>query len=344
MPNLRDRLAFRFEKLLNERVLTDSSRYYEDCRSTDTAWVLAVKNVLAPERLKTRARYGQVRVLPRRFSQARPAGAPPADLDRAQVSRLLAEFRSNGAVQLPGDRSGLVGRLAARYGALEENWQPSNHYTRTLLDPTADEDALALVTDPILLGLLAGYYDAQPYVRDAPTVNITFPNITSKEARGGETDWASDWHWDTPNLLSVHVMLNEIRPDGTRMLYAKKSHKRPHTHIGDTDRWYSEETVRSKYEIFDCAGPVGSIFVFDNNGLHRLEAVPNRFRASFEFYWTPGNSLNALADRSRMEQTDWVRVHAALRSPERGALPSTLSPLQRQALGGLLGEVPAGRP
>lgn len=344
MTAVRDKLAFRFEKLLNDRVLTDPERFYADCRSTDARWVLALKNVLAPERMKTRARYGQLPGVPRRFSHAHPAAAPAADLDRAQVARLVADFRRDGVVQLPGDRSELVSRIAERYGAREESWEPSNHYTRTLLNPIADEDAFSLVTDPVLVALLAQYYNAQPYVRDAPTVNITFPNITSVQARGGDTDWASEWHWDTANLISVHVMLNEIRPDGTRMLYARGSHKRPHVRMGETDRWYSEEFVRSRYPVFDCAGTPGSVFVFDNNGLHRLEAVPNRFRASFEFYWTPGNSLHSLAERAAFEQTDRIRVHETLQSGEHGTLPSTLSPLQRRALAGLLGEVPTGRP
>lgn len=341
MTSVRDKLAYRFEQELNKRLLTDESIYHDDRRSTDARWVLAVKNVLAPQRALTRARYGQLPLVPARFSQARPAGAPPADLNRAELRSLLAELRRGGVVQLPGDRRELVGRLAERYGALESNWSPSGHYTRTLIDPTQDEDALALVTDPPLVALLAAYYGAQPFVRDAPTVNITYPNIGAEEARATGSDWASDWHWDTPNLLSVHVMLDDIQPDGTRMLYAKGSHRRPHVRIGDTDRWYSEEFVRGRYPIVDCAGPMGSVWIFDNNGLHRLEPVLNRYRASFEFYWTPGNDLNTLADRAALESTDWIVIHDSLRGG-RGPLPE-LSPLQRQALAGLLGEVPAGR-
>jgi hypothetical protein len=291
----------------------------------------------------TRARYGQLGPLPARFSLARTAGRPPADLNRAELRSLLSEFRRHGVVQLPGDRRELVARIAERYDALESSLSPSGHYTRTLVDPTHDEDALQLVTDPLLLALLAGYYRAQPFVRDAPTVNITYPDIGAEEARATGSDWESDWHWDTPNLLSVHVMLDDIAPDGTRMLYAKGSHRRPHVRMGETDRFYSEELVRSRYPIVDCAGPMGSVWIFDNNGLHRLEPVLNRFRASFEFYWTPGNALHSLAERAAEEDTEWVRMHPSLRATERGRLPATLSPLQRRALAGLLGEVPTGR-
>lgn len=108
VPELRDRVAYRFERLLNQRVLMDSNVFYEDCRSTDAGWVLAVKNLLAPERLLARARYAQALGVPVRFSRAEPAGTPPADLDPAEVARLVAEFERNGVVQLSGDRSELA--------------------------------------------------------------------------------------------------------------------------------------------------------------------------------------------------------------------------------------------
>src|SRR5579871_5806711 len=117
MTSVRDRLAYRFERTLNSRFLNDPSVYHDDRRSTDEWWILAVKNAINPERLKTRARYGQLRGVPKRFSVALPAGAPPADLDLGEVNRLRAQFARDGVVQLPGDRREVVSRIAERYGA-----------------------------------------------------------------------------------------------------------------------------------------------------------------------------------------------------------------------------------
>ncbi|HET8892665.1 MAG TPA: hypothetical protein VFM96_01010 [Gaiellaceae bacterium] len=334
---IRAGISNKVESALNARVVNDPKIFYEDQRATDTWWVLAVKNVLAPERLMTRARYGQALRFPARLSRAERASSAPPAVDRGLVSRLAAEFRREGVVQLPGDRSALAHAISERYGAIADRHEPADDYLRTFLDPTADLDALSLITDPLLLSVLAAHYGAQPFLRDSPTVNITYPNITLDEVRGHTTDWASNWHWDTPNLLSVHVMISDIPPDGTRMLYAKGSHKRPHVRMGGTDRFYSEEFVRSRYPIFDCAGPSGSIFVFDNNGLHRLEPVRGRFRASFEFYFTPGNDLISFAARRAGQQTDRIRIHENLAAGEHHDLPP-LAPLQRRALAGLLGE------
>lgn len=325
------------ESALNARVVNDPNIFYEDQRATDAWWVLAVKNVLAPERLMARARYGQALRFPARLSRAERAGTAPAGVDRGLVSRLAAEFMREGVVQLPGDWSALARAIAERYGATADKHEPADDYLRTFLDPTADSDALALVTDPLLLSLLAAHYGAQPFLREPPTVNITYPNITLEEVRGHTTDWASNWHWDTPNLLSVHVMISDIAQDGTRMLYAQGSHRRPHVRMGGTDRFYSEEFVRSRYPIFDCAGLTGAVFVFDNNGLHRLEPIKDRFRASFEFYFTPGNDLKSLANRRASEQTARIRIHENLASAEHHDLPP-LAALQRRALAGLLGE------
>lgn len=333
---IRAGISNKVESALNARVVNDPSLFYEDQRAIDAWWVLAVKNFLAPERLMTRARYGQALRFPARLSKAERAGAAPPNVDRGLVSLLAANLRREGVVQLPGDHSSLAQAIAERYGATADEHEPADDYLRTFLDPTTDPDALAFITDPLLLSVLAAHYGAQPFLRDAPTVNITYPNITLEEVRGHTTDWASNWHWDTPNLLSVHVMISEIEPDGTRMLYARGSHKRPHVRMGGTDRFYSEEYVRSRYTIFDCAGTVGSAFVFDNNGLHRLEPIKDRFRASFEFYFTPGNDIVSLEKRRASEQTDRIRIHEDLAAPERRELPA-LAPLQRRALAGLLG-------
>lgn len=334
---IRAGISNKVESALNARVVNDPKIFYEDQRATDTRWVLGLKNVLAPERILARASYGQALAVPARLSRAEPPRPAPPEVDRAEIATLASEFRREGVVQLPGDHSALARSIAERYGALASKHEPADDYLRTFLDPTADADALALCTDPTLLALLAAHYRAQPFLRDAPTVNITYPNITLEEVRGHTTDWASNWHWDTPNLLSVHVMISDIEPDGTRMLYARRSHRRPHVRLGGTDRFYSEEFVRSRYSIFDCAGPTGSVFVFDNNGLHRLEPVRDRFRASFEFYFTPGNDIVTFAKRRSSEQTARIRIHESLASSEVHDLPP-LSPLQRRALAGLLAE------
>ena len=331
----RARATGRFDRLLTTRVLNDPTSYYEDCYGTDSRLILAAKNVLAPRRLITRARYGQVVPLPRMMTEASAIGAHRLDGGSAEVERLLGELRRDGVARMAVDRE-TAERIASAYGASADRYEPAEHYWRTWVSPTADEAIRSWCLNPVLLATLARYYRAQPYMRDTPAVNVTYPNVTSSEARHLDTDYAANWHFDTPNLMSVHLLISDVDPTGTRMLYALRSQKRNRTHIAESDRWYSEEYVRAHYEIMDCAGPAGTAFIFDNNGLHRLEAVKGRFRSTFEMYFTPGNGLISLVDRRTLQQTDSIKLDASI--SEDLADDAELSELQRAALAGLRGE------
>jgi hypothetical protein len=328
------RAAGRFDRLLTTRVLKDQSSYYEDCYGTDSRLVLAAKNVLAPGRLLTRARYGQLVPLPTIMTRASAIGSHRLDGGGGEAERLLVELRRNGVARMAVDRE-TAEHIARAYGASPDPYEPSAHYWRTWVSPTADDVIRNWCLNPVLVATLARYYRAQPYMRDTPAVNVTYPSVTSSEARHLESDYASNWHFDTPNLLSVHLLISDVEPTGTRMLYALRSHKRNRAQLADSDRWYSEEYVRAHYEVMDCAGPAGTAFIFDNNGLHRLEAVKGRFRSTFEMYFTPGNGLISLAERRTLQETESVKLDASIHQE---LADEDLSQLQRASLAGLRGE------
>ena len=89
----------------------------------------------------------------------------------------------------------------------------------------------------------------------------------------------------------MHLILHDTAADGTRMLFANRSHRVPRSASGVR----TEENVTSRYSITDCAGPRGTLYMFDNSGLHRPHAVANSLRATFEFYFTPGNNIQNMA-------------------------------------------------
>lgn len=331
----RARVAGRAELLLNSRILADGDVYYEDCHATDARWILALKNLIAPERLLERARYGQVLPLPAPLTRATAPAAHDTNGADGRVAELVRSLKRDGVAILKSDPR-TTRHIANRFGSDPTRYEPSDHYWRTWVSPTADETIRAWCLDPLVLATVARYYRAQPYLRDVPTVNVTYPSVTSAEARHLETDYASNWHYDTPNLVSVHLLLHDIGPEDTRMLYARGSHKRFHTHLGDSDRWHSDEYVRAQYPVMDCVGEAGTAYIFDNNGLHRLEAVKGSFRSTFEAYFTPGNALITLAARRTLEETSSIKLDPSVMDDF--DLPADLSDLQRESLSGLLGK------
>jgi hypothetical protein len=74
------------------------------------------------------------------------------------------------------------------------------------------------------------------------------------------------------------------------MLYAKKSHKKLHINLEHRDAVFSDKNVESKYELAHCNGPIGTVYVFDTNGIHRMEPKAKSFRGLFGQMITPGNN------------------------------------------------------
>jgi hypothetical protein len=150
-------------------------------------------------------------------------------------------------------------------------------------------------------------------------------------ADNGLKDWP--WHIDTPNLLSFHVLLNDTDENGTRMLYAKGSHRSIRAVAGIR----TEESVLRRFSIFNCCGPKGTLYIFDNNGLHRPHAVANSMRATFEFYFTPGNQIYSMRKMRAILEEDKARGKRDLQRYGDGIddeirIPAWASPLQAEAL------------
>jgi len=331
---VRESVAYRAEKLLRDKVLDDDSVYRDHCYATDTRWILALKTVIRPERLLEQAAYGQALRLPQSVTRAVRKPPTPADADLALADRIVGALRQNGMVKLEGHFADLAQRLADRHEIRSDRFEPSDAYWRKWVSPTGSEELTEFSLDPTLLTAVSRYYGAQPFHRDTPAVNVTYPTVSGDEAiESGKM--AADWHYDTPNLISIHLLLCDVEPTGSRMLYARKSHRHRRAALGASDRRYSEEYVRGRYEIADCAGPIGTVYVFDNNGLHRLDPVPGSFRSTCEIYFTPGNRLITLEERRASGNSDEIKLDDSIWGEL--ALPPGLSELQARSLDGVLG-------
>jgi hypothetical protein len=338
---VRGKLAYRFEDMLEKRVLTDESVYYEVFRSNDARWILAAKNALAPHRLATKARYGQVRPLPPALSRARKAAPAPTGIDKAEVESIVRTLRRDGLVKFEGRFAKQAVAIQARYELFKDRYEPKPGYITMSINPVIDDGILGITLDPVLLTAMAQYMRVQPYLRDTPNLSVSYPSISDEETQREER-FSGAWHYDTPNLFTIHVLLNEPEGDISHMVYAKGSHRRHHVRVAEHDRHYSDEYVRSRYEIIDCDGPQGTVYLFDNNGIHRFFPIPNTFRATLQNNYTPGNHLIPLEMIRGLAADDWASYHPSIQQDiDPGSLG--LSPLQAAALDGLTGRVPAGR-
>lgn len=271
--------------------------FFDDFQGDDHPLILGIKNLFFPERLLTKLAYDQIFSLPRPFSKA--LSFKPT-LTSEQVGQAIAELRSDGITKLPVYAPEVAKIISDSLEIKADEKIHSAGYSRKLDFTFSAPAILEYLTDLPLLNILGGYLNAQPFLRTIPGVSQSFPNNNYQDLlkinNSGtlkDTDYFNlKWHFDTVNLVNVHLLLNDVSSSGTRMLYAKKSHKKHHLNLGPRDYHYSENFVRSKYEVVDCSGLAGTVIIFDANGLHRMHPVKDSFRAMYCHLVTPGNDLH----------------------------------------------------
>lgn len=265
--------------------LRDRRYYHGQYFGTDKALVLGIKNLIRPKRIVRKFLYGQVGALPPAFSLATPV----ADLAsiRAQWAGYIEDLKRDGIVFIPPLLADTARNLRERYRVNPQAFPPTDSYTRFTIDLN-DPDIFRVATDPMLLGIFAGYYDGQPYLRHLPGINCTHPDTEKARESVGFNNF---WHYDTVNLMTAHLLLSDVTGSDSCMFYAKGSHRTHRVYLSRRDYYYSEQYMRDHYEIVPCIGPAGTLVIFDPNGLHRVDLKPRTFRAHLHLNYVPGNNV-----------------------------------------------------
>ena len=312
--------------------LRDKELYHGECRGTDAGWVLLGKNLLSPSRFLTKVTYGQVMRMPSWWLRATPL----PDVDRSpEVLETVARLRADGVAILPGRFASEAAEISATRDLAPSSYSPSSDYRVRYVRPM-DATTYRILTDRWILSVVGLYYGYQPYVRDFPNTSVGYPEeVPPHEAAERTTGFADNWHYDTTNQVTAHVLLSDVDPKGTRMLVAVGTHRIHHQRLSTHDQYLSDKYVLKQYRRMGCSGPRGTLILFDSNSLHRMEPVSGSFRAHLHINYTPGNDL-VRGPRNTAKFGE---------PPDLGGSPlyvqSQLSTLQRNALASLLGE---GRP
>ena len=297
--------------------------------------MLLVGNLRAPQRSLSKLRYDQLVGRVPFISKSVPAEPAAGPVDREVVEKCVRGLEQEGIAILPGffDEEAML--LWDAYVEDKSKWPAGDFYYRTFFGPLGNPLFARIALDETVLSVAASYFRCQPYLRCGPSVTILHPqhdtDSTTQDPPYGLETWP--WHVDTPNLISMHLILNDTTPEDTRMLFANKSHCVMRSASGIR----SEENITSRYNVTDCVGPRGTLYMFDNGGLHRPNAVANSIRATFEFYFTPGNNIQNM-ERMRT----FIELDAASGKRDKqfygdGAfdevrIPADFSALQRETL------------
>lgn len=157
-------------------------------------------------------------------------------------------------------------------GGKAESFLPLSEYlSRAAVDP--------------YLNALAAYYLGKP-IRLAYCHGYRIEPIAAREYR------AFRWHHDLKRKqIRIMVLLTDTPADGQRMDYIEGSHRTWHKFSNQRESWFSGGDAESLGRVVPCAGPAGTVVVFDSNGIHRGNRNTGPTRDQYTFNFTAGSAL-----------------------------------------------------
>lgn len=314
------KLSQRLDRIIQNGISRKNSPFFSGkYTGTDSALILLLRNLLMPERFINKLRYGQLFYLPSKISSAEPFS--PVVLPGSDVLSWAKKLKDEGVVILPGYFQNEIHDMAARYGAVPDKYQAPKELAARYIS-LLDNNFLKIILSETMLSALGQTFNAQPFLQDIPVITIV-------DTRQSKTDDLQDeivteWHCDDINTLKILVFLTDVSKTGIRMRLAKRSHKV----LRLNDALYSENYVQSKYEIVDCAGPKGTVVIFNSNALHKQHRVKGGFRVMLAAKYSPGNGLNF--------EKKYQSGYFELRKSNELFTGMPLSPLQKSAIRGIL--------
>ena len=206
---------------------------------------------------------------------------------------ILKKLKRDGIVFLDGYFKTSVDNLVK--ANVEEKDSTSNNYI-TNNEIVQNDELFHVLNDTSLIKVASEYYGTQAYFRYRPTVNLTNPERNEIKSRQKASNvvndnFADDWHVDSIYNLQYHILLEDVSPNGTRMLFAKGPK------IGFFERfcgYASDEYIKENYSIIDCVGEKGTVILFDGSLYwHKLLPVKGSKRITSSVLFTRGQQTAA---------------------------------------------------
>jgi len=178
--------------------------------------------------------------------------------------------------------------------------------TSRRIDSAQDPVLAALLLDDLVLAGIEGYY-GKPIALALAQAQRLEP-IASYEGK------AFQWHHDTKGkYVKAMWLLTDVPSTGQRMSYVVGSHAMRHRWSSYEDTRFPDEQARRLGPVVECAGPAGTVIVFDTNGIHRGNRNLGPRRDTVVGVYTAGRYLEGCSfDLSRLSalqgwQQDIVR-------------------------------------
>ena len=293
IKNLSLLISYPTHKILKILFLKNTSFFYSRYLNSDALIVLILKNIANPKRFFTKLKYGTVKFLPNSLLSGSESPRNPSLEDKAE--NYVKKLKRDGFLILNSAHPEIADYILKKHKYFSSSQEKKIDEYKNLILDIYDEKISELIVNPLYLSIMSGYYNhRQPFLRTAPVIKITSPlskRVPTSEALENRSNINCDWHFDTVNMLQIHLLLDDVTEKDTHMLLASGSHLSHRVNLTPRDYCYSDEYVSKKYEIVPVIGKKGTLIIWDSNAIHCANPIPGTTRLHLQTLFTPGNDM-----------------------------------------------------
>ena len=269
--------------------------YKENFYGSFNLWRIIIINLLKPGRLINRLRFGQLFIyrniekLEKKFNKKLQSKDLDIQSDKREKLTVglkeLCDF--GGCVLKEYFNEKEISDLIIKNKELINSLKISNELSQSAkIIPLSNELNRIWLDDGILL-LLNTFFGRLAYTRNYPHIIYTNVPKNSSEDKYNQIRWADKWHVDHSVLFNVHIVLEDIENNETRMQILKGSHK----FFNYGSNFSNNLVEKSNLEKIDCFGKRGTVYFHTGNVVHRIKPELGSERLVLHFEFSPGSNI-----------------------------------------------------
>lgn len=242
---------------------------------------------------------------------------PGQDLDERQ-KKLVRELKENGIAALPNyfDRERMLEIVNKAQSCFandeltDTNYRDGVLYNRIVKRPLHDiPEFLDLILDPYLLAVIRAYFGRRIVLAESSLEQLP----PSDQVAG-----SYKWHFDIRGKqLKMMIMLSDVGEDGQHFSFVPGTHVR-RSYLSQGESRFTDEDLKQNgwwEKVVNCTGTIGTVLLFDTNGIHRgtrkptttRENITSNFNTGFRHLY-PLHISKESAAKLTDEQKDVVRL------------------------------------
>jgi hypothetical protein len=210
-------------------------------------------------------------------------------VENADRRRLISQFIEQGIVVLPNFFSGdRLKRLQNEFRVIAGAGGDPDQYGKISYSSAGlarSPELSRAAVDKNLLQFVWSYWGKPVVLAQSSGLRIESFQSNSEDALKG-------WHHDNKRKqVKIMVLLTNVPEDGQRMDYLPGTQRIWHQSCTHEASRFIPEEVRKFGTPIRCAGPAGTVVIFDTNGIHRPNRNSGPSRDVWVFNYTAGRHI-----------------------------------------------------